>query len=169
VSAGDFLTTYGDRSPLRTLGTSLAFRRVPWECLETPGFRAIARALALEAPTLVDQVVVVTSTHRGPDPAAMPDSWAEPFSYHQRFAALDWRTGLSREGSDLRLGARPGSIVADTPLEALEIAKAWAARVRARLGPEFDVLLGDANHIDHGHAEHDARKAAAVFERIENP
>lgn len=159
-------TIYGPREPLRTLGTELDLSRVPWECLENPGFRAICRALALEAPELVDQVVVITSNHRTPALGS-----AQPFSYHWRFAAADWRTGLylhhpgTHQEKLVLHGSRPGAIVAPTAAEALEIAKAWGARARARLGSEFDLLIGDRNHIDHGHLEHDARKAARVYER----
>lgn len=152
------MTLYGSRIAMVPLGPRLIFEReVPAECIANPDFGRLCMALTLEAPETVDGVVVVTSTWR-------PE--ARRFSWHQRFAALDWRTGLYRMADgDMGLRTLTGSILADDPSEALSIGRAWRERMAARLGDTFDVLLGDEDHIDHGHAEHDGSKAARVYGR----
>lgn len=155
------LTAFGSRAPLETLGSPLVFKNpVAWESLASDGTRAICGALSLEAPETVDGVVVITSTHR-------LQKGLEAFSWHHRAEALDWRTGLYRDGpsGELTVGDRPGSIIAATPADALAVAHEWAERVRARLGNEFDVVFGDARHIDHGHAERDGVKVSRVYNR----
>jgi len=146
----------GNREPLESLGASLEFvGPVRWECFRDGGIREILEALSLTAPReLVDGVIVITSTYRAP---------GSGFSWHSRFAALDYRTGLYRDqAGNLALGARRGSIVAETPELALEIAQAWADRLSNRLGSNFDVIFGDARHINHGHVENDAAKRKAT-------
>ena len=152
------LTTFGSRAPLEPLGAALHFLEpVPWEVFASDGSRAILSALCLEAPRTLGGVVVISSTWRRAGSL-------DPFSWHQRFEAIDWRTGLYRDGlGELLLGGRPGSILAGDPLEALGLAIEWADRVAARLGSEFDVVYGDRRHEDHGHAERDGRKVASVF------
>lgn len=148
-------TILGGRTPLETLGAPLDFvGPVRWECFRDGGLREILEALSLTAPrALVGGVVVITSTYRRP---------GERFSWHSRFAALDYRTGLYFNSSgELELGTRPGSIAAATPELALEVAQAWADRLSSRLGSAFDVVFGDARHIDHGHVENDAAKRKA--------
>jgi len=155
------LTLFGSRAPLENLGSPLVFKNpVPWESLASEGTRSILAALALEAPETVDGVVVITSTGRRQKPLSR-------FSWHHRFEAVDWRTGLYHDATgELLLGGRPGSIVAPSPEEALSIGLAWADRVRDRCGNEFDVVFGtDRRHIDHGHAERDGVKVARVFQR----
>lgn len=144
---------FGVREALEPLGALLEFSNpVPWEVLASDGCRRILSALALEAPETVGGIVVVTSTWR-------PTAGANEFSYHHAAEAIDWRTGVDRPRS-------PGSVVAPSRIERIEISKAWAARVAARLGCEFDVIFGPPKHIDHGHAERDSLKAARVhFER----
>ena len=146
----------GNREPLESLGASLEFAGpVRWECFRDGGIREILEALSLSAPLdLEGGVVVITSTYREP---------GSGFSWHSRFAALDYRTGLYRDqAGNLALGDRRGSIVAATPELALEIAQAWADRLSNRLGSNFDVVFGDARHINHGHVENDAAKRKAT-------
>ena len=145
-------SVFGEREALEPIGSPLEFvGPVHWECFRDGGLREILEALSLTAPrALVDGVVVITSTHR---------SHGSRFSWHSRFAALDYRTGLYLdEAGDLALGTRRGSIVAATPALALEVAQSWADRLDRRLGSAFDVVFGDARHIDHGHVENDAAK-----------
>lgn len=146
----------GNREPLDPIGSSLEFvGPVHWECFRDGGIREILEALSLTAPRgLVDGVVVITSTYRGT---------GSGFSWHSRFSALDYRTGIYRDqAGNLALGTRRGSIVAPTPELALEVAQAWADRLSNRLGSNFDVVFGDARHIDHGHVENDAAKRKAT-------
>jgi len=135
--------------PLKTLGSPLFFLdAVPPEVLERCA--PMLRAISLEAPETVGGIVVITSHIREPRGA---------FSWHWTGDAVDWRTGIKPD----RLADEPGAIVASSRDEAIEIAKAWTDRVAARLGNEFDVVgPRDAKHVDHGHAEHDGRKAARV-------
>lgn len=139
---------FGTREPIEPLGSALVFLNpVPWEVLESAGCRRILSAISLEAPELIRSFVVITSTWRPGEDA---------FSYHHRFEAIDWRTGVD-------LPEELGAIVAPTREARIEIAEAWADRIRDRCGREFDVIYGDARHIDHGHAERDGRKVARVY------
>ena len=125
---------------------------IPWEVLERCG--PILRVISLEAPRTVGDVVVITSHYRRPTPLSR-------FSWHHTGDALDWRTGVEPE-----IAKELGAIVAETRAERFAIAEEWVDRVAVRLGSEYD-LVGprDPNHIDHGHAERDGRKAARVYKK----
>lgn len=151
----------GSRDPLELLGSRIVFKHpAPWEFFAIPGNLELLEAIAMTAPETVDEVVVITSTWRPYDPA-------RGFSWHNAGRAVDWRTGIvgNSRAKAVELGDRPGSIVAPTPELALDIALEWAANMRARLGSCFDVILGDARHIDHGHAENDGGKRSRVHSR----
>lgn len=144
-------TLFGEKAPLDVRGPKIRFQGdVPWELFERPGIRAMLRAISMEAPPTVDGVVVVTSTWR-------PFAESGGFSYHNRCDALDVRTGVDGP-------TRPGSIVAPTRDGRIAIARDWAVRMKLRLGVEFDVIFGDARHIDHFHLEHDGLKAMLQHE-----
>lgn len=144
---------FGERTALVTIGPRIMFDRpVPWELFERPGPRAMLRAISLEAPQTVDGVIVITSTIRDPD---------GPFSWHWSADALDVRTGCF----DAMAKAR-GAIIAPTYDDRVRLAGEWAARVRNRLGLEYDVIFGDERHIDHMHLEHDGGKASRRFEPV---
>jgi len=148
----------GNRHPLELLGGLVEFKHpTPWEWFAIPGNVELLEALAMTKPETVDGIVVVTSTWR-------PFDEARGFSWHNAGRALDWRTGIvgDSRARPVEIGDRPGSIVAPTPELALDIALEWASNLRARLGSCYDVVLGDARHIDHGHAENDGGKRSRV-------
>lgn len=146
-------TLFNDRSALVTVGPRIEFALpVPWELFERPGIRPMLRAISLEAPQTVDGVVVITSTIRDPE---------NDFSWHWNANALDVRTGCFD-----RMARSPGAIIAPTYEDRVRLAAEWAARIRNRLGLEYDVIFGDARHIDHMHIEHDGAKAMRRFEPV---
>ncbi len=140
------------RIPIETAGARLVFAHsVPWEVLDR--CLPLLRAIALEAPPTVGAVVVITSTHRTPKPG-------ESFTWHHAGFAIDWRSGIKPD----RLTGELGAIVASSRDMAIAILKSWVERVRARVGNEYDIVgPPDPRHLDHGHGEHDGRKAARVF------
>lgn len=137
-------TIFGEKVPLEAAGALIRFEQeVPWELFERPGIRAMLRAVSMEAPRTIGGIVVVTSTWR---------PFSGQFTYHNRCDALDIRTGV--DGS-----SRQGAIIAPTREARIEAARAWAVRMKLRLGVEYDVVFGDERHIDHFHLEHDGAKA----------
>ena len=142
----------GSREALQALGAPLEFvGPTRWECFGVGGVQTILEALALTAPRLEGGVVVITSTYRPP---------SSRFSWHQRFAAVDVRTGIYRgDDGELELGRRRGSILASSPRQALEVGRRWKSDLEARLGSTFDVVFGDDDaHLDHLHLERDGAK-----------
>jgi hypothetical protein len=117
---------------------------IPWEVIEQPGIRSILRAVSLEAPRMVGDVVVVTSAWRESEGV---------FSWHWAGRALDIRTGILLDQSTT------GAVIGPNPKARTAICGEWAMRIRTRLGLEFDVIFGDAQHIDHIHIEHDGVRA----------
>ena len=121
--------------------------------------RIIAVAMD-EAPRLIDDIVAVTSAWRPAKPR---------FSWHHMGRAVDFRTGLNLRDDfremgqpdldDLVYTRRPGAIWCEPPGEneaeaVYYSACAWADRIRARLGTEFDIVYGiDVGHWNHIHAE----------------
>ena len=144
----------GPRERFEALGKPLEFvGPTRWECFSDLGVRAILEALAITAPRLVGGVVVLTSTYR---------RGGGRFSWHQRFAAVDVRTGLSKNvRGELELGTRRGSFAAVSPGQAFAVGQRWQSDLEARLGNAFDVVFGDVEHIDHMHLELDGAKRRA--------
>lgn len=141
-------TLFGEKIPLEAAGPLIRFEQeVPWELFERPGIRAILRAVSMEAPRTIGGIVVVTSTWR---------PFVGEFTYHNRCDAIDVRSGV--DGS-----SRQGAVIAPTREERIEVARAWSVRIKLRLGIEYDVVFGDARHIDHLHIEHDGSKAMARY------
>lgn len=144
----DRLAPYGGS---RTLGPEIRIK--PGAVLLAAHFRPeVARifyAAALEAPLLVGDVLVITDAARLPTQGANASLHKPPAAPGEHgFAAIDIRTGVGSE-------RREGQIEAPDDAQRLEKARHWAARIRARLGDEYDVVFGDAAHHDHIHVEHD--------------
>jgi hypothetical protein len=111
------------------------------------GVMELLRILALEAPELRNDVMVVTGLWRPATPTP---------SYHPAMQAADVRTGIDNPGVQ-------GAIRGEGPEERYEIGCRWAARARRRLGLEFDLVYGrEVNHVDHIHGEWDQKKRRAI-------
>lgn len=148
----DRLAPYGG---VRRLGPEIRFKDgcVLLAAHFRPQVARILYAAALEAPPLVDDVLVVTDAARLPSAGGKPSKHKPPSAPGEEgFSAIDIRTGVGAPPRD-------GQIEAPSDAERFEKAKDWAARIRFRLGSEYDVVFGDAAHRDHIHVEHDERPA----------
>ncbi len=75
------------------------------------------------------------------------DGHHKSYSRHYTNEAFDIRIknvkGLSRNAD--------GTLAYDTKVAA------WAKRMKLELGDDYDVVYGDANHLDHIHCEYDPK------------
>ena len=114
-----------------------------WLFAETLERLAPAIAVAARtAPTLRGNEIVIVEGWR-------PGSTRRA-SYHPKHAAIDIRAVDSR--------GRFGAVHGLTRAEKIRTAVAWAARIRLELPLYFDIVYGDASHIDHIHIECDLTK-----------
>jgi len=101
----------------------------------------MVRVAAETAPTLRDNTMMLTEAWRPGHAQA---------SLHPACKALDIR---AVDHSD-----RPGAIVGIDDEERIRIGDRWAERMRKKLGDNYDVVFGDANHINHIHLERDVKR-----------
>jgi hypothetical protein len=107
----------------------------PWTC------RLLAVA-AETAPPLRKDMLVVTEGYRQGKPGKR--------DLHAKFKALDFRTGVENPLLDGAIVSSPNSRI-----NRIRSAKSWRDRMEARLGADYDIVFGDAKHIDHIHGEED--------------
>jgi hypothetical protein len=79
-----------------------------------------------------------------------------------------WRPGPSQaslhpacKAIDIRAvdpSDREGAIIGEDEEEQIEIGERWAERIRQKLGDNYDVVFGDALHINHIHVERDVKR-----------
>lgn len=113
--------------------------RLSGENLTTPSV-AILGSLVRTAPAMQGDVIVVTSAN---------DGRHGPGSLHGKGRAFDVRFLGERDGAVVPAG--PGWI--DLAIRQRGVATAWVTRLRAALGPEYDVVL----ESDHVHLEYDPK------------
>ena len=106
-----------------------------------PEIATIVRAAAETAPSLVENTLIITEGWRPGVPQA---------SLHPACKAVDIRA--------IDDAMRPGAIVGEDDEQKLLYGARWAARLREKLGTDFDVVFGPPNHLNHIHIERDVKR-----------
>jgi len=73
-----------------------------------------------------------------------------------------YRSDKSKHGSGEAFDIRIKNIIGFKGFVYNKKAAEWAQKMRNKLGPDYDVVYGDSEHLDHIHCEYDPKEKLSI-------